>query len=53
MIKLKVYGSSSKGNSYIIETDNGSIMLDCGVKNIHDKVNFKEILGVLLTHSHL
>jgi len=55
-MKLKVIGSSSKGNSYILETPTGSLILDCGVrfKEIQKALDFDlaSIHGCLITHSH-
>lgn len=55
-MKLKVIGSSSKGNSYILETDTDSLILDCGVrfKDIQQALDFDltSVQGCLLTHSH-
>lgn len=56
MAVLKVTGSSSKGNSYIVETENESIILDLGCKwnDILKSLNYKieNVVGVLVTHSH-
>lgn len=53
MLKMYCYGSSSKGNCFILENNKTSIMLDCGVKNIENKINIKSIAGILLSHQHL
>ena len=39
MLKLKVLGSSSKGNCYLLENNDTKILLDCGVdyRKIVDK----------------
>lgn len=55
-MKLKVLGSSSNGNCYIIETDTGNLILDCGI-NYGDikkalKFNLLNVCGCLVTHSH-
>lgn len=56
MAVLKVVGSSSKGNSYIVETEKESIILDLGCKwnDILKSLNYKieKVVGVLVTHSH-
>ena len=53
---LKVIGSSSKGNSYILETPTGSLILDCGVrfKEIQKTLDFdlSSVCGCLVTHEH-
>ncbi len=55
MVTLKILGSSSKGNCYILETEKESLMLDCGVayKHIKEGISKNKILvGCLITHSH-
>lgn len=55
-MKLKVIGSSSKGNSYILEADTGSLILDCGVRfrDIQKALDFdlSRACGCLVTHEH-
>lgn len=57
MIRLKVLGSSSSGNCYLIETEKSKLILDAGVnfKNVQKalKFDFKNIEGVLITHEHM
>ena len=54
MAILKIIGSSSKGNSYIVETENESIILDLGCKwnDILKSLNYKidKVGGCLVTH---
>lgn len=52
MLTLKVYGSSSKGNCYLLSSDTTSIMLDCGIKHIEKKLVVNTINGIILTHIH-
>ena len=52
MIKIISYGSSSKGNCYLLETDNSSIILDLGVFNEDLLKHIKKIKGVVLSHQH-
>lgn len=52
MLNLTIYGSSSRGNCYLLNSDNTSILLDCGVKHIENLVNPMLIDGVVLTHKH-
>ncbi|WP_088227808.1 MBL fold metallo-hydrolase [Desulfosporosinus sp. FKB] len=53
---LKVIGSSSKGNCYILETQTGSLLLDAGVpfKEIQKALDFDlyNVHGCLITHEH-
>lgn len=55
-MKLKIIGSSSKGNSYILETETGSLILDAGVpfKEIQKALDFylSRVRGCLITHEH-
>ena len=57
-MKLKVLGSSSSGNCYLIEINkNDKLILDAGInfKEVQRELhfNFKEIKGVLITHEHM
>lgn len=57
-MKLKVLGSSSSGNCYLIEaSQNDKLILDAGInfKNVQKELNFnfKGIQGVLITHEHM
>lgn len=54
MLKIKILGSSSKGNSYVLENDDTMIMLDCGVdyRKIKDNISCDSLLGIVITHEH-
>ena len=57
-MRLKVLGSSSSGNCYLIEASNkDKLILDAGVnfKNVQKELNFNfdGIQGVLITHEHM
>lgn len=56
MFEIKIIGSSSKGNSYLLLTGKDTLMLECGVKykDIFAALNFKikSIIGCLCTHEH-
>lgn len=57
-MKLKILGSSSSGNCYLIEaTQNEKLVLDAGInfKDVQKELsfNFKGIEGVLITHEHM
>ena len=57
-MNLKVLGSGSSGNCYLIEAnDNEKLILDAGVKfKIVQKelnFNFNGIKAVLITHEHM
>lgn len=57
-MKLTCLGSSSAGNCYLLQADNGeTLILDCGIsiKEIKKGLNWnvKDVVGVLCTHKHL
>jgi phosphoribosyl 1,2-cyclic phosphodiesterase len=55
-MKLQVINSNSQGNSYILENDNETLLIECGVR--FDKIkkalgfNLNKVVGCLLTHEH-
>lgn len=55
-MRLKVIGSGSKGNAYILEAPTGRLLLECGLpfKIIQQALEFDltSVDGCLLTHSH-
>lgn len=55
-MQLKVIGSNSLGNCYILEDDNEALILDAGMPIKDVKValdfNIKKISGVIVTHIH-
>lgn len=55
-MKLKVLGSSSKGNCYILENEDEALIIDAGVLFIEIKkaldFNIRKIVGVCCTHVH-
>ena len=52
MLKITIYGSSSKGNCYLLDNGKTKIMLDCGIKKLKEKVEMGELKGIVITHSH-
>lgn len=55
-MRLKVIGTGSKGNAYLLYNDQECLMIECGV-NIKDiKValdfDFSKVVGCILTHEH-
>lgn len=56
-MKLKILSSSSNANGYILESNDGILIIECGVKLIEVKkqldFNISKIRGVILTHEHL
>ncbi len=55
-MNLKVIGSGSKGNSYLLETPTGTLILDAGIKfkDIQKALDFNlsKVRGCLITHEH-
>lgn len=56
-MKLKILGSSSKGNCYLLESDSGEIlMIECGIrfKQIQKAIsyNYRNVSGCIMTHEH-
>lgn len=54
--KLKVLGSSSAGNGYILQTCSEKIVIEAGVSDklilANIDYNLKGVVGVLVTHAH-
>jgi metal-dependent hydrolase (beta-lactamase superfamily II) len=54
---LKVLGSSSKGNSYLLDGEYESLVLEAGINfsKVQEAVGFNtsKIRGVCITHEHL
>jgi len=55
-MKLKILGSSSKGNCYIIENEKSILILEAGIsfKTVKPEIDFQisKIKGVLVSHEH-
>lgn len=55
-MKLKVLGSSSKGNSYILESPTGGLLLEVGIpwREIQQGLGYdlSRVVGALVTHEH-
>ena len=55
-MNLKVLGSSSKGNCYLLQTETDTLILECGVKykEIQKALNFNfsKVCACLVTHEH-
>ncbi len=54
---LKILGSSSKGNCYILENDHEALIIECGVsiKKIKQSLGFNlsKVSACIVTHEHL
>lgn len=53
MLKLKVLGSSSKGNCFVLYDNDKNLIIDCGCKNTIEKVDITKTMGILISHGHL
>lgn len=55
-MKLKVIGTGSQGNAYILQNDNESLLIECGVnfKEIKKALDFDfgKVAGCIITHEH-
>lgn len=55
-MELKILGSSSKGNCYLLDNGKECLMIECGIafKEVQKAVNFdiSRIKGVIVSHEH-
>lgn len=55
-MKLKVLGSGSSGNCYLLQNEDETLMIECGLsyKNILQGLNFNlsNVIGCLVSHEH-
>lgn len=55
-MKLKVIGTGSKGNAYLLENENEALLIECGMNiNAIKKAldfNLSKLVGCLVTHEH-
>ena len=55
-MKLKVLGSNSLGNCYILENKDEALILEAGIKLVNVKkalnYNISKIVGCLVSHEH-
>ena len=55
-MQLKVIGSGSKGNAYLLENEQEALLIECGLRisDIKAALNFnlKKLSGCILTHEH-
>lgn len=56
MISVKVFGSGSSGNGYLIDDGHSQLIIECGVqfKKVQKQMehDFSRVLGALITHEH-
>lgn len=55
-MRLKIIGSNSKGNAYLLEAADGSLLIECGVRFQQIKQalewNLTKLVGCIITHEH-
>lgn len=55
-MRLKILGSNSDGNCYILENDQEALLIECGVRWKHIiralKYNVRKVKGCLISHEH-
>jgi phosphoribosyl 1,2-cyclic phosphodiesterase len=55
-MRLKILGSSSAGNCYVLENDSEALIIECGVKlpAIKQAIGFKlnKVVGCIISHEH-
>lgn len=55
-MKVKILGSGSSGNQYIIENElKNQLLIECGIKykNVANSINFCNVQGLIISHRHL
>lgn len=54
MLALKILGSSSRGNCFVLNDNSEQLMLDCGLSynKIYNNFDKEKLLGVLISHQH-
>lgn len=56
MISVKVFGSGSSGNGYLIDDGHSQLIIECGVqfKKVQQQMDhdFSRVVGALITHEH-
>ena len=55
-MELRVLGSSSSGNCYILDNGNEALIIEAGIRFIDVKkaldFNIRKVVGCLITHQH-
>lgn len=52
MVEIKTFGSSSKGNCYLLTEGGSSLLIEAGVNPSKLKIPWSQVDGILLTHEH-
>lgn len=53
-MEIKILGSGSSGNCYLLKAEKGTLVLEAGVRLplVLNECSYREICGVLISHSH-
>lgn len=51
-MEIKVFGSSSKGNCYLIQDGDSHLLIEAGVNPKYLQVDWSKVEAILLTHEH-
>lgn len=55
-MKLRVLGSSSAGNCYLLQGEHETLIVECGIRPTHVKkalnFDFSAVVGAVVTHAH-
>lgn len=52
MVKIKTFGSSSAGNSYLLSEEGSSLLIEAGISPKRMTLNWSKVDGLLITHEH-
>lgn len=52
MVKIRTFGSSSAGNSYLLSEEGSALLLEAGIQPKKMTLNWSEVEGLLITHEH-
>jgi phosphoribosyl 1,2-cyclic phosphodiesterase len=53
MIEIKAFGSSSAGNSYLLQDGDRALLLEAGIRPKKMSINWSKVDALLITHEHL
>jgi len=53
-MNIKIIGSGSNGNAYVLENNNEQILIECGLpyNKLVKEINFGKLCGAIISHSH-
>lgn len=53
MVKIRAFGSSSAGNSYLLEDGDSALLLEAGIQPKNMKLDWSKVDALLITHEHM